>query len=184
MVDFHATELPYQTYAASAHTSLRPSDMTLTLTSLSVFPVCLPLMSLTACPYDRVPHQGSPQGHSDVCLHAAMCVCHLDLVCVLYVYSNSSQHHPRPTRDRHSLACLPTAHPQLVSCSSRCRAGLRSRALALTPHAHHLPNASCVTGTTRGSLGCVCACVQWVHRVYVRVGVHCHATPLASAHRG
>ena len=87
-----------------------------------------------------------------------MCVCHLDLVCVLCVYLNSSQHHPRPTRDRHSLACLPAAHPQLASCSTRCRAGSHSRALALTPHAHHLSNASCVTGTTRGSLGCVCVC--------------------------
>ena len=96
-----------------------------------------------------------------------MCVCHFDLVYVLCVYSNSSQHHPRPTRDRHSLACLPAAHPQLASCSSRCRAGSRSRALALTPHAHHLPNASCVTGTTRGSLGCVylCMCAVGASRV-------------------
>ena len=30
----------------------------------------------------------------------------------------------------------------------------------------------------------VCVCVQWVHRVCVWVGVHCHAAPLASAHRG
>ena len=74
MVGSHTTELSHRMYAASAHTSLRPSEMTLTLTSLSVCPMCLPLMSLTACPYDRVP---DIEGHlrvTQMCVYMLRCV--------------------------------------------------------------------------------------------------------------
>ena len=105
-------------------------------------------------------------------------------------------------RDRpvtHTRSHVSPLHPPLAFCSTCCRAGSHSRALALTLHAHNLPNASCVTGTTRGSLRCVCAS-ECIACVCVCVGVHdmslrhhsrscpqrihlpCYVTPLRAHH--
>lgn len=112
MVDFHATELPYQRYAASAHTSLRPSDMTLTLTSLSVFPVCLPLMSLTACPYDRVPDIKGHLRVTQMCVYMLRCVfaTSTSCMCCVSIQIALSTTRDLPVTDTRSHVSPPHTH--------------------------------------------------------------------------
>ena len=77
---------------------------------------------------------------------------------VCYTSTDSASHFLRDRSVTHTRSYVSPLHPQLAFCSTCCRAGSHCRALALTLHAHNLPNASCVTGTARGSLRCVCAC--------------------------
>ena len=89
-------------------------------------------------------------------------------VCAIRLQTElSASHFLRDRPVTHTRSHVSPLHPQLAFCSTCCRAGSHSRALALTPHAHHLSNASCVTGTTRGSLGCVCVCAVGASRVCV-----------------
>ena len=108
-------------------------------------------------------------------------------VCAIRLQTElSASHFLRDRPVTHTRSHVSPLHPQLAFCSTCCRAGSHSRALALTLHAHNLPNASCVTGTARGSLRCVCAC-ECIACVCVCVWVcmtcHCDTTH-ARAHRG
>ena len=82
-------------------------------------------------------------------------------VCAIRLQTElSASHFLRDRPVTHTRSHVAPLHPQLAFCSTRCRAGSHSRVLALTLHAHNLPNASCVTGTARGSLRCVCVHVS------------------------
>ena len=84
-------------------------------------------------------------------------------VCAIRLQTElSASHFLRDRPVTHTRSHVAPLHPQLAFCSTRCRAGSHSRALALTLHAHNLPNASCVTGTARGSLRCVLQLHQFV----------------------